>query len=154
MSRSRKWFQKHNQRDLPGYFTKISVRMLLLLAVCAMLSIVCFQFLMQYETWFYFQMVKWNMMFSFKPEKILEEIQEKAKDISFYEVSKEELITRLELEKYDDGYTYFSFYEGDTGSFQFYIFQPDYFDDIGFSSFWYHGGYYGPDIMKDRKSVV
>lgn len=149
MSRSRKWFQKHNQRDLPGYFTKISVRMLLLLAVCAMLSIVCFQFLMQYETWFYFQMVKWNMMFSFKPEKILEEIQEKAKDISFYEVSKEELITRLELEKYDDGYTYFSFYEGDTGSFQFYIFQPDYFDDIGFSSFWYHGGYYGPDIMKD-----
>lgn len=85
MSRSRKWFQKHKQRDLPGYFTKISVRMLLLVAVCAMLSIVCFQFLMQYETWFYFQMVKWNMMFSFKPEKILEEIQEKAKDISFYE---------------------------------------------------------------------
>lgn len=141
-------FQKHHNRDLPSLFTKLPVRVLLLSVFCAMMSILCFQFLMQWEQWFYLQLVKRGMMFSFQPEKIMEEIQEKAKDICFYEVDRQELIELLELDKYDDGYTYFSFYDGDNGGFQFYIFLPDYFGDLGFSSFWYDGGYYGPDIME------
>ena len=114
-------FQKHHNRDLPSLFTKLPVRVLLLSVLCAMMSILCFQFLMQWEQWFYLQLVKRGMMFSFQPEKIMEEIQEKAKDICFYEVDRQELIELLELDKYDDGYTYFSFYDGDNGGFQFSI---------------------------------
>ena len=51
-------FQKHHNRDLPSLFTKLPVRVLLLSVFCAMMSILCFQFLMQWEQWFYLQLVK------------------------------------------------------------------------------------------------
>lgn len=119
----------------------MTVRLLLLLILCGIMSMVCFRYLMQFQTWTYIELVKRGYI-QFDPQKIVEEIQEKAKNIDFQEHSEKELKKLLDLKKYDDGYTYFIFYDGE-GKFQFYGLEPSVWDSFVTDVFWYSDvGYY------------
>ena len=74
----------------------------------------------------------------FDGEKMVEEIQEKAKHINFEENSKKELIKLLDLEKYDDGYTSLIFYDGESGEYLFYGIEPKIWDSFVLDMFWYN----------------
>lgn len=83
-------------------------------------------------------------------ERIIEEVGEKAKNITFHKKSKEDLINELGLEKYDDGYTAVYIYEGEDEMFQFGI-TPKVWDTSLVQPFWYSDlGYYtGQDTLAD-----
>lgn len=145
MVKSFRWMRKR----LPGFPTKVTMRVLLLLLFCATLSICCFRYLMQWETWTYFQLLEQGF-FGYDPERIMEEIREKAKDITFHEFTQEQLEEILDLKKYDDGYTYFSFYDAQSGQFQFRTSTSVDWNQFDNTIFWYHDVAYnsGMDYME------
>lgn len=121
---------------------KLTVRLFALLILCAVMSISCFRYLMQWQTWTYIELLERGII-KFDAKKIIEELQEEAKDIKFQEVSEEELKELLHLEKYDDGYTIMHFYSGEDGMFQFTGITPAIWDSFQVQSFWYDEvGYY------------
>jgi len=102
---------------------------------------------MQHQTWVYVELVKRGIT-SFNPEKIVQEMQEKAKYISFQETGDEELRKLLDVEKYDDGYTMITFYDEES-LFRCYGIEPAVWDSFVSDMFWYNDvGYYrGQDYM-------
>ncbi len=122
-------------------------RLFLLLILCAVLSIFTFRYTMQHQTWVYVELVKRGIT-SFNPEKIVQEMQEKAKYISFQETGDEELRKLLDVEKYDDGYTMITFYDEES-LFRCYGIEPAVWDSFVSDMFWYNDvGYYrGQDYM-------
>ena len=63
--------------------------------------------MMQHQSQVYIELLKCGVI-KFNAREIAEELQEKAKDITFGDVDEETLKELLEVEKYDDGYTYIS----------------------------------------------
>ena len=122
-------------------------RLFLLLILCAVLSIFTFRYTMQHQTWVYVELVKRGIT-SFNPEKIVQEMQGKAKYISFQETGDEELRKLLDVEKYDDGYTMITFYDEES-LFRCYGIEPAVWDSFVSDMFWYNDvGYYrGQDYM-------
>ncbi len=120
---------------------KMTVRLFGLLAVCGILSICCFRYLMQWQTWTYLELVERGYI-DFDPKKILAEMQEIARDATFGEIGKKELKKLLDIDKYDDGYTSILFYD-EEGKFQFYGLEPAVWDSFVSDVFWYNDvGYY------------
>lgn len=120
---------------------KMTVRLFGLLAVCGILSICCFRYLMQCQTWTYLELVERGYI-DFDPKKILAEMQEIARDATFGEIGKKELKKLLDIDKYDDGYTSILFYD-EEGKFQFYGLEPAVWDSFVSDVFWYNDvGYY------------
>ena len=137
------------RKRIPGFPTKVTIRVLLLLLFCASLSICCFRYLMQWQTWTYFQLLEGGFL-GYDPEKIMQEISEKAKNITFHELSQKQLEEILDLQKYDDGYTYFSFYDAQSGDFQFRTIASVDWNHFDNTIFWYHDVAYnsGMDYME------
>lgn len=125
------------ERKMPAFTTKVTVRLFLLLLICGIMSICCFRYLMQWQTWSYVQLWKLGWI-EFDGEKMVEEIQEKAKHINFEGNRKKELIKLLDLEKYDDGYTSLIFYDGESGEYLFYGIEPKIWDSFVLDMFWYN----------------
>lgn len=125
------------RKRMPRFPTKVTIRVLLLLIFCASLSICCFRYLMQWQTWTYFELLK-RGFFDYDPEQIMQEIREKAKNVAFHELSQKQLEEILDLQKYDDGYTYMAFYDEETGEFQFQTLTPIAWDHFDKTIFWYH----------------
>ncbi len=120
---------------------KMTVRLFGLLAICGILSICCFRYLMQCQTWTYLELVERGYI-DFDPKKILAEMQEIARDATFGEIGKKELKKLLDIDKYDDGYTSILFYD-EEGKFQFYGLEPAVWDSFVSDVFWYNDvGYY------------
>ena len=101
---------------------------------CVFLAICCFRFLMQRQDWVYVKLVEHGVI-QYNPEKMMEEMQEKAKNINFGEVGTEELIRLLDIEKYNDGYTYIAFY-GEDSTYQFRAIEPPDWDSLTSHFFW------------------
>ena len=145
---ARKKHEKTSIRDRIFQFPrKMTGRLFLLLILCAVLSIFTFRYTMQHQTWVYVELVKRGIT-SFNPEKIVQEMQEKAKYISFQETGDEELRKLLDVEKYDDGYTMITFYDEES-LFRCYGIEPAVWDSFVSDMFWYNDvGYYrGQDYM-------
>lgn len=145
---ARKKHEKTSIRDRMFQFPrKMTGRLFLLLILCAVLSIFTFRYTMQHQTRVYTELVKRGIT-SFNPEKIVQEIQEKAKNISFRETGDEELRKLLDMEKYDDGYTMITFYDEES-LFRCYGIEPAVWDSFVSDMFWYNDvGYYsGQDYM-------
>lgn len=145
---ARKKHEKTSIRDRIFRFPrKMTGRLFLLLILCAVLSIFTFRYTMQHQTWVYVELVKRGIT-SFNPEKIVQEMQEKAKYISFQETGDEELRKLLDVEKYDDGYTMITFYDEES-LFRCYGIEPAVWDSFVSDMFWYNDvGYYrGQDYM-------
>lgn len=134
---------------LPEVTTRLTFRLILLLAVCAFLCCSCFRILMLNQTNIYEWLVK-KGIYKLDTAHIVEEVSEKAKSITFHGKSKKKLMQELELEKYDDGYTGVYIYEGEDEMFQFGI-TPDVWDTPLIQPFWYSDlGYYtGQDTQED-----
>lgn len=115
---------------------KMTVRLFLLLITCGIMSICCFRYLMQWQTWAYVELVKRGYI-NFEPKKIVEEMQEKAKNISCGTMGEKELRKLLEVEKYDDGFTSIMFYDAE-GKFLFYGIEPAVWDSYISDVFWYY----------------
>lgn len=116
-------------------------RLLLLLVACILMSVFCFRYLMKWELWTYLQLMESGFIV-FDPDKLLEDLQEKAKDIDFLETDREELTRLLDIEQYDDGYTLIVFYDSE-GLYQFDVLQPQVWDSASVKRFWYDDvGYY------------
>lgn len=127
--------------QLPEFTTRLTVRLFLLLAVCAFLCCSCFRMLMLRQTEVYNWLVKKGIC-GLDTERIVEEVSEKAKNITFHGKSNEELMEELSLETYDDGYTAVYIYEGEDEMFQFGI-TPAVWDTPLVRPFWYSDlGYY------------
>lgn len=110
-------------------------RLFLLLVVCVFLAICCFRYLMRRQDWAYVQLVEHGFI-AYDPEKMMEEMQKKAEHIRFGEVSPEELTELLDIEKYNDGYTYIAFY-GEDGLYQFRAIEPPEWNSLTSHFFWY-----------------
>lgn len=136
-------------RRLPEFTTKLTVRLFLLLAVCAVLCCSCFRMIMLQQTEVYEWLVKKGVC-GLDTERIIKEVSERAKDINFANAKDEELLEALGLEKYQDGYTAIYIYQGEEGMFQFGI-TPDVWDTYLIKPFWYSDlGYYtGQDTYEE-----
>lgn len=141
--------KKTGKLQLPEVTTSLTFRLFLLLAVCAFLCCSCFRMLMLGQTNVYEWLVKKGIC-GLDTERIIEEVGKKAKNITFHEKSKKDLINELGLEKYDDGYTAVYIYEGEDKMFQFGI-TPKVWDTSLVQPFWYSDlGYYtGQDTLAD-----
>lgn len=146
-------------KNIPKFTTKMTVRLFLLLSICGIMSICCFRYLMQWQTWSYVELWKLGVI-EFDAEKIVAELQEKAEHINFMENSEKELKKLLNLEKYDDGYTSIIFYD-EEGMFQFYGIEPKVWDSFITDMFWYNdvGNYTGMNYtgeipFQDTKETV
>ena len=131
------------------FTTKMTVRLFIMMAVCAVLCCSCFRMLMLNQTSFYLWLVKKGVM-GLDTETIIEEVKERAKNIQFEGASHKSLMKALELEKYDDGYTAIYVYQGEKGMFQFGM-EPSVWDGYQVKPFWYSDlGYYkGQDATVD-----
>lgn len=152
MSKKKKRHRKRKWGDRVARTAgKMTVRLFLLLILCGIMSIVCFRYLMQWQTWVYIELLERGYI-QFDAQKIIDEIQRKAVNIDFEEHSEKELRKLLNLKKYDDGYTSLIFYSED-GTFQFYGLEPGVWDSFVSDTFWYNDvGYYaGLDYSGDVK---
>ncbi len=131
---------------------KVTRRLFLLLVVCGIMSLCCFRYLMQWQLWTYLQLHKMGIIAVPNGEEIIEELQEKAKNINFYEVEEKKLKKLLNLEKYNDKYTSMIFYN-ENSEFQFYGIEPEIWNSFSVNNFWYHevGYYAGMDYMGEVK---
>lgn len=133
-SRGKRWV-KNGAGRLFWLPEKMTGRLFWLLFACVFLAICCFRFLMQRQDWVYVKLVEHGVI-QYDPEKMMEEMQEKAKNINFGEVGTEELIRLLDIEKYNDGYTYIAFY-GEDSLYQFRAIEPPDWDSLTSHFFWY-----------------
>lgn len=115
---------------------KMTVRLFLLLIICGIMSICCFRYLMQWQTWAYVKLLEKGYI-NFEPKKIVAEMQEKAKGISYEKTGEKELKKLLDVDKYDDGYTSIAFYDAE-GMFLFYGIEPAVWDSYISDVFWYY----------------
>lgn len=131
------------------FTTRMTFRLFLLMAVCAVLCCSCFRMLMLDQTNFYLWMVKKGIC-GLDTKTIVEEVGERAKNIQFEGTSDKELMKALKLEEYNDGYTGIYIYQGEKGMFQFGI-DPRVWDGPFIKPFWYSDlGYYtGQDALED-----
>lgn len=126
---------------LPEFTAKLTVRLFLLLAVCAVLCCSSFRVLMLRQTEVYEWLVK-KRICGLDTERIIKEVSERAKNITFTGAKDEELMEALGLEKYQDGYTAIYIYQGEEEMFQFGI-TPQVWDTYLVQPFWYSDlGYY------------
>lgn len=130
---------------------RMAGRLSLLLVICAVMSICCFRYMMQHQSQVYIELLKCGVI-KFNAREIAEELQEKAKDITFGDVDEETLKELLDVEKYDDGYTYISLY-GEDSLFLFNLIQPPAWDNMLDSVFWYGDAvtYTGADFFGELK---
>ena len=107
--------------------------------------------MMQHQSQVYIELLKCGVI-KFNAREIAEELQEKAKDITFGDVDEETLKELLDVEKYDDGYTYISLY-GEDSLFLFNLIQPPAWDNMLDSVFWYGDAvtYTGADFFGELK---
>lgn len=138
---------------------KMTGRMSLLLVLCAVMSICCFRSMMQRQSQVYIELLKSGLI-DFDASKIAGELQEKAKDIAFGEVDEATLKKLLEVDKYNDGYTYISLY-GEDSLFLFNLIQAPTWDGMLTGLFWYgeavsYAGadYFGELNFKDMEGQV
>lgn len=138
---------------------KMTVRLLVLLAVCILMSVCCFRYLMKWEMWTYIELVERGVI-EFAPDKLIADLQEKAKDIDFLETDQEELMQLLDMEQYDDGYTLIMFYDKE-GLYQYDAVTPQVWDSVSVKRFWYDdvGFYTGMDrqgeiVFRDTTETV
>lgn len=130
---------------------QMTTRLSFLLVLCAVMSICCFRFLMQHQSQVYIALLKHGFI-KFVAKEIGEELQEKAKDITFGEVDEETLKELLDIKKYDDGYTHISLY-GEDRLFLFNLIQPPAWDERLDNVFWYGDAvtYAGPEYIGELK---
>ncbi len=123
----------------------MTVRLFVLLAGCILMSVCCFRYLMKWEMWTYMELVERGVI-EFDPDKLIADLQEKAKDIDFLGTDKKTLLCLLGTEQYDDGYTLIMFYD-EEGLYQYDAVTPQVWDSISVKRFWYDdvGFYTGMD---------
>lgn len=141
--------RKADKIKMPEFTTRLTVRLFTLMAAGAILCCSCFRILMLEQTQCYRWLVK-KGIYGLDTQTIIEEVSERAKDITFEGTSSEELMKSLKLEKYNDGYTSVYIYQGEEGMFQFGI-TPDVWDGPFIQPFWYSDlGYYtGQDVHEE-----
>lgn len=138
-----------SKKSLPEFTTRLTFRLVLLTAVCAVLCCSCFRMLMMRETEAFVWLNK-RGFYTLDTEKIIKDVSERAKSVTFKGKSEEELLEALNLYAYDDGYTGMYIYEGEDDMFKFGL-TPSVWDSYQIERFFYDdlGFYSGQDVVAD-----